>query len=155
MTNAAKLLSVKNINLRHPLTASQRISSAIFHLTCTRDEILGLYGLMGAGRTELMETIFGLHPKNASGEISRKWQVITKIKSPADAIRAGIALVPEDRKLQGLILNQTVDIQYQHYHSAKITAMGNHTERTERKGTHVIIISASLAIKTSSGNNDR
>ena len=62
---------------------------------------------MGAGRTELMETIFGLHPKNASGEIVVN-KVMQNIKSPGQAISAGIALVPEDRKLQGLILNQTV-----------------------------------------------
>ncbi len=68
---------------------------------------MGIYGLMGAGRTEIMETIFGLHPKNASGEIAVE-DKISKIKSPVDAIKAGIALVPEDRKLQGLILNQSV-----------------------------------------------
>jgi ribose transport system ATP-binding protein len=55
----------------------------------------------------LMECIFGLHPKNASGEVLVNGKPCT-IKAPADAIAAGIALVPEDRKKHGLILDQTI-----------------------------------------------
>jgi len=54
-----------------------------------------------------METIFGLHPKNSSGTIYVEGKPV-KIKSPAQAIAAGIALVPEDRKLHGLVLHQSV-----------------------------------------------
>jgi ribose transport system ATP-binding protein len=54
-----------------------------------------------------MECIFGLHPKNSSGEIKVRGQNCT-IKTPANAIGCGIALVPEDRKLHGLILNQSI-----------------------------------------------
>ncbi len=104
--NAEELLSVKNLTLRHPeLRAVNLLSNISFSLH--KGEILGIYGLMGAGRSELMEAIFGLHPKNASGEIAVN-KSLKKIKSPADAINAGIALVPEDRKLQGLVLNQAV-----------------------------------------------
>jgi ribose transport system ATP-binding protein len=100
------LLSVKNLCLRHPLFRFNNILNNIsFHLH--KGEILGVYGLMGAGRTEMLETIFGLHPKNGSGTIAVNNKDI-KIKSPAQSIAAGIALVPEDRKLHGLILNQTV-----------------------------------------------
>jgi len=107
LKEATKLLSVKSISLRHPLLpATDRLSNISFDLH--PGEIVGLYGLMGAGRTELMETIFGLHPKNASGQIIVNGQA-NKIKSPADAIRAGIALVPEDRKSQGLFLDQTIE----------------------------------------------
>lgn len=73
-----------------------------------KGEILGIYGLMGAGRTEILETIFGLHPDFATGSILVKDQFY-QIKSPSDAIAAKIALVPEDRKLQGLILDQSVE----------------------------------------------
>jgi ribose transport system ATP-binding protein len=62
---------------------------------------------MGAGRTELMEAIFGLHPKNSNGTVIVNNKT-GAIKKPADAIAAGIALVPEDRKLHGLVLNQTI-----------------------------------------------
>jgi ribose transport system ATP-binding protein len=106
INDAPVLLTVKNLSLRHQLLRfTDLLSDISFNLH--KGEILGVYGLMGAGRTELMESIFGLHPRNASGEIYIS-DLLVKIKSPADAIAAGIALVPEDRKLHGLILNQTI-----------------------------------------------
>jgi len=70
--------------------------------TLKRGEILGISGLMGAGRTEVMETVFGLR-KPDSGEIRIKEKKVT-IKNPAAAIRNGLAFVSEDRKLYGLNL---------------------------------------------------
>jgi ABC-type sugar transport system ATPase subunit len=65
-------------------------------------EVLGFYGLVGAGRTEIVETLFGLrHP--TAGEIFIAGEE-TRIKSPIDAIELGISLVPESRKEQGLVL---------------------------------------------------
>ncbi len=66
-----------------------------------RGEILGLAGLMGAGRTEVLETIFGIH-KAESGEILVHGKPV-KITSPADAIRADLALLTEDRKATGIM----------------------------------------------------
>jgi ribose transport system ATP-binding protein len=106
LVNASALLSVTKICLRHPLLRITNILTDI-SFALHKGEILGVYGLMGAGRTELMECIFGLHPKNASGEVLVNGKPCT-IKTPADAIAAGIALVPEDRKKHGLILNQTI-----------------------------------------------
>jgi ribose transport system ATP-binding protein len=104
--DAPVLLSVQNCYLKHPLFRfSNMVSDVSFNLH--KGEIVGVYGLMGAGRTELMETIFGLHPKNGSGTITVNNKAV-KIKAPAQAIAAGIALVPEDRKLHGLVLNQTI-----------------------------------------------
>lgn len=71
-----------------------------FHVK--RGEVLGFYGLVGAGRTEIAETLFGLRDPNA-GEILLNGATVT-INSPADAIAKGISLVPEDRKGQGLVL---------------------------------------------------
>lgn len=71
-----------------------------------KGEILGFAGLMGAGRTEVMETLFGLN-KNYNGVIKRNGKVV-KIKSPRDAIANGIALIPEDRKLKGLNIKGSV-----------------------------------------------
>ena len=65
-------------------------------------EILGFYGLVGAGRTEIAETLFGLRTPSA-GRIYLKDQEI-RINSPIEAIANGISLVPEDRKGQGLVL---------------------------------------------------
>lgn len=67
-----------------------------------RGEVLGFYGLVGAGRTEIAETLFGLR-NPSSGTVLLDGEEV-KISSPADAISKGISLVPEDRKGQGLIL---------------------------------------------------
>ena len=67
-----------------------------------RGEVVGFYGLVGAGRTEIAETLFGLREPSA-GKILLDGQE-TVINSPADAISLGISLVPEDRKGQGLVL---------------------------------------------------
>lgn len=69
--------------------------------TLRRGEILGIAGLMGAGRTEVLETIFGIEPAE-SGEIIVDG-VPVKIRQPRDAIRANIGLLTEDRKLNGIM----------------------------------------------------
>ncbi|EBA06014.1 sugar ABC transporter ATP-binding protein [Sagittula stellata] len=67
-----------------------------------RGEVVGFYGLVGAGRTEIAETLFGLRTPSA-GQIRLAGKDV-KIDSPTDAIAKGISLVPEDRKGQGLVL---------------------------------------------------
>ncbi len=69
-------------------------------------EILGLAGLIGAGRTALAETLFGIRPA-AAGDIKLAGQPV-KIRSPKQAIQHGLGFVPEDRKLQGLFLHMAV-----------------------------------------------
>jgi rhamnose transport system ATP-binding protein len=75
-------------------------------LTLRAGEILGLAGLVGAGRTELARVVFGLTPADA-GEILVRG-VPTRIDSPARAIAAGIAYVPEDRRRHGVVLGMPV-----------------------------------------------
>ncbi len=70
-------------------------------LTVRAGEILGLAGLVGSGRSELAQVIFGITPPD-SGEILLDGKPIT-VKSPGDAKKRGIAYVPEDRGLQGLV----------------------------------------------------
>ena len=74
--------------------------------TLRAGEIVGLAGLVGAGRTELARVLFGVEPPLA-GRVRLNGSE-TSLSSPRDAIRAGIALVPEDRKQQGLILEMAV-----------------------------------------------
>lgn len=69
-------------------------------------EILGVAGLIGAGRTALAETLFGIR-RAVAGEI-RLGGVEQRIRSPQEAIRAGLGFVPEDRKQQGVFLNMAV-----------------------------------------------
>jgi len=81
----------------------KRVKHASFQLR--RGEVLGLSGLVGAGRTELARLIFGAD-KRKSGEVFLNGQKL-KINQPKDAIRAGIGYVPEDRKLQGVFLQMS------------------------------------------------
>jgi ribose transport system ATP-binding protein len=69
-------------------------------------EILGVAGLMGSGRTEMARAIFGIDARER-GEIRVHGKAVD-IRSPDDAIAAGISLVPEDRRSQGLVLEHTV-----------------------------------------------
>jgi ribose transport system ATP-binding protein len=84
-----------------PANPAHRLS---FHVRA--GEIVGLAGLVGAGRTELLRVLFGVDPALA-GELRVAGRPV-KFHSPADAIRAGVALVPEDRKQEGLIVGMTV-----------------------------------------------
>ncbi|MBN1996150.1 sugar ABC transporter ATP-binding protein [candidate division KSB1 bacterium] len=70
-------------------------------------EVLGIYGLMGAGRTELLETIFGLHAARATGVVFIEGKQV-RINNPDAAIKAGLALLPEDRKRDGLVLEMAI-----------------------------------------------
>ncbi|HYJ91060.1 MAG TPA: xylose ABC transporter ATP-binding protein [Pyrinomonadaceae bacterium] len=72
-----------------------------------KGEVLGIAGLMGSGRTEMLMAIFGAWPGRYSRKISVEGRE-TRVDSPNDAIRAGIGFVTEDRKRYGLILNQTI-----------------------------------------------
>ena len=69
-------------------------------------EIVGIAGLVGAGRTELLQTFFGVTP-SLGGELEIKGEVFSP-NSPLDAVKAGLALAPEDRKQHGLVLPMSV-----------------------------------------------
>ena len=71
-----------------------------------KGEIVGLFGLMGAGRTEIVKAIFGAVPR-AAGTIRINGEAV-QIHSPKDAKNAGIAYIPNDRKVEGLMLNQSI-----------------------------------------------
>jgi ribose transport system ATP-binding protein len=97
-TDAAPLLEVRN------LTAGPRVRDVSF--TLRPGEILGLAGLMGSGRTELARVLFGIDPVD-SGEIHLRGRKVS-ITSPRHAIEQGFALIPEDRRAQGLVLEHSV-----------------------------------------------
>jgi ABC-type sugar transport system ATPase subunit len=84
---------------------TERLSSPA-SLTLYEGEILGLAGMVGAGRTEVARALFGADALR-TGKILLKDAVI-RPSSPKDAVEAGLALVPEDRKTQGLFLEQSI-----------------------------------------------
>ena len=101
-----KVLEVKNFEVDHPVLAGEKqVKDASFY--AAKGEILGIAGLMGSGRTELVTGIFGAYPKSARGEVYLEGKKL-EIKSPQDAIDHGIGLVTEDRKAMGLVLGQSV-----------------------------------------------
>jgi ribose transport system ATP-binding protein len=86
------------------LTRGRALNNVSFELH--RGEILGLGGLVGAGRTEIVRAIFGID-KYERGEIRLRGEKVV-INSPCRAIKFGINLVPEDRKTQGLVLLRSI-----------------------------------------------
>jgi len=101
-----KILEVKNIEVDNPvMPGEKKVKKASF--SAYRGEILGISGLMGAGRTELVSAIFGAYPGATHGEVFVDGKKVD-IRSPTDAIDHGIALLTEDRKALGLFLGQPV-----------------------------------------------
>ena len=92
------------LRVEHLSTEATDIEDVSF--TLRKGEILGFAGLVGAGRTEVMRALFGIDKKR-SGDIYIKGSKV-EIRNPADAIRHGISLVPEDRKGQGVSLTLSV-----------------------------------------------
>lgn len=111
-------------------------------------EVLGIYGLIGAGRTEMMEAIFGLFPRgHVSGQVFVEGKEVL-ISKPLEAIRAGIGYVPEDRKLSGLILQMTVSQNITLACLKKLSRAGFVSATEERKLTKEYV--NRLGIKTPS-----
>jgi rhamnose transport system ATP-binding protein len=98
--------------------------------TLRRGEILGLAGLVGAGRTEVARALFGIDPLDA-GEVLLNGKPAT-IKSPSDAVAAGMAFVPEDRQHQGLVLEMAIEQNTTLPILRRLTRLGLIQRRRER-----------------------
>jgi ribose transport system ATP-binding protein len=142
---AEPVLEVRNLYLKHPVRKEEDLLKDItFHVG--KGEIVGLFGLMGAGRTELLETIFGLH-KGVDGEVLIHGHIV-EIDSVAKAIQAGLALVPEDRKKDGLVLGLNVQTNLCLTTLEKMEHFGTLNASKEQALTSQYI--SDLKIKTSS-----
>lgn len=93
------LMTVEHLN------CGSRLKDVSFELR--EGEVLGLAGLMGSGRTEVVESLFGLN-KGASGQVTINGQPY-EIKGVRHAIDSGLALIPEDRRREGLVLMHSVE----------------------------------------------
>lgn len=100
------IFEVDNLQANDPNDSSRKVLKGVT-FNVRQGEILGIAGLMGSGRTELVTTIFGEYGKITNGSIRLEGQEL-RIQSARDAMHHGISLVPEDRKGQGLILMQTI-----------------------------------------------
>jgi D-xylose transport system ATP-binding protein len=101
----ATVLEVRGLSAYSLEKARKLVDNVSFSVRA--GEVLGIAGLMGSGRTELLTAIFGAWPGRVEGEILLHGSPV-RIDSPADAIRRGIGFVTEDRKRYGLILDQTI-----------------------------------------------
>ena len=95
-----------------------------------KGEILGIGGLMGAGRTELMESLFGAHEWHRAGEVKLNGEEI-KIKNPTDAIKYGVCLLTEDRKAYGLNLIMNIKQNISMANLRKISNRGVINDKVE------------------------
>ncbi|MBQ9404242.1 MAG: sugar ABC transporter ATP-binding protein, partial [Synergistaceae bacterium] len=103
LNSSEKILEVRNLYL--PKTGGGWLLDNV-NMYLKKGEVLGIYGLLGAGRSELFECLMGMRPEH-SGEILYKGSHM-KVGSIADQLNAGFAIVPEDRQRQGLV--QSLDI---------------------------------------------
>lgn len=99
------LLEVERFSVARPGAAAPLVADV--SLAVRAGEVVGLFGLMGAGRTELLEALAGLHPGRTTGTL-RVDGAVAAIRSPREALAAGIVLAPEDRKADGLVLAASV-----------------------------------------------
>ena len=102
-------MEVKDWTVYHPIYAERKVVDNV-NMTVKKGEVVGIYGLMGAGRTELAMSIFG---KSYGSDISGKLMINGKevdLKSPRDAINAKLAYVTEDRKGNGLVLSNSIRV---------------------------------------------
>ncbi len=106
------------------ISDGKMVQDASFELN--KGEIIGFAGLVGAGRSETMKCIFGL-TKGSKGDVYVKGQKVN-VHSPIDALKYGIALVPEDRKLEGLYhvqsvrFNSTIEVLEQFIHGISVNS---------------------------------
>jgi ribose transport system ATP-binding protein len=103
------VLEVQNLWLENPSpTAARRRLVENVSFSVAAGEVFGIAGLLGAGRTETLEVLFGLHSGTSGGDVRIEGKKI-HLLNPVEAKAAGIALVTEDRKRDGLVLGAGID----------------------------------------------
>jgi D-xylose transport system ATP-binding protein len=100
------IFEVENFSVADPAVPGKKLVDNV-GFSVRRGEVLGIAGLMGAGRSDLLMAIFGAHAGRVSGAVKLEGRRL-HITSPADAIKQGIGFVTEDRKRFGLVLEQTL-----------------------------------------------
>ncbi len=107
-TAGETLLAVKDFSVEDPANPGRYVVENV-SFEVRAGEVLGVAGLMGAGRTALLSSLFGAARGKAKGTIVTQGQSRPPFASPEQAIRAGVALVSEDRKRYGLVLESPVE----------------------------------------------
>jgi ABC-type sugar transport system ATPase subunit len=95
--------ALKLRNWRVPRSDICRINAGPIDIEIRDSEILGLFGPLGAGKTELLQSLFGLYGGSCSGECWMKGKLVAPFSKPAAAIRRGLALVSAERQKEGVV----------------------------------------------------
>lgn len=104
------MMRVQDWTVYHPLYTERKVVDNV-SMAVRKGEVVGIYGLMGAGRTELAMSIFGQsYGTKISGQLELRGKKINLLRNASDAIKHGIAYVTEDRKGNGLVLSQTIKV---------------------------------------------
>lgn len=140
---APSFIEVKNLNDR-----KQRIHNVSFYMD--KGEIVGLAGLVGAGKTEICKALFGAE-KRSSGEIFMNGQSL-RLKNPAEAVRMGIALVPEERRKEGVFPTMDTDFNLGAAALADFCKFSFWQKKKMKKKTQEILIK--IGIKCAGGKQN-
>jgi len=101
-----EIFEVRNMTVEDPNVRGKLLVKDV-SFKVRRGEVLGIAGLMGAGRSDLLMAVFGAHPGRTTGEVYVAGERV-HIRRPSDAIAYGVGFVTEDRKRFGLVLDQTI-----------------------------------------------
>jgi ribose transport system ATP-binding protein len=130
------------------------------HFDVRGGEVLGVAGLLGSGRSEILRTLFGLK-KKTSGEVKLDGTALN-VRNPSEAIAAGIGFVTEDRKSQGLVLGMSVRENATLVHLSEYARAGVINARAEEKAVQQLIAELDihtrdpeLEVKSLSGGNQQ
>ncbi len=130
------------------------------HFEVRAGELLGVAGLMGSGRSEILRTLFGLR-KKTSGQVRLDGATLD-LRNPTDAIAAGIGFVTEDRKSQGLVLGMSVRENATLVHLSEYARAGIVNSQAENEAVHQLISElhihtrdSELEVKSLSGGNQQ
>jgi len=137
--NVLEIINLKNDHFPKPI-----------NLKLKQGEILGIAGLVGAGRTELVRAIFGADQISA-GQILINGKRV-KIRSPKDAVREGIGFVPEDRKAHGLLLDMNVRENMTITNLKQVSRGGFLSRKKERKNAEVLVEKLKIRLKSIQAN---
>ena len=137
------LMSVNGLGLKRPSAQGAKVADVSFDLH--KGEVLGFFGLVGSGRTEVMEMIFGSRPSVGTIAIDGK---TVSIREPSQAIDQGIGFVTEDRKELGLVLGMSVRENFSLTHLSDYCTLD--VVNRKREGNACLEYIRSLGIKTPS-----
>lgn len=156
---AGPVMRIENLTVRHPVNKNKNILEGI-NLTLRKNEVLGIAGLVGAGRSELLNAIFGLGGR-IEGKIYLNDQIVQN-RNPSESIKNGFALITENRKISGInavasVANNIVMASYK-----KLSRCGWVNAREEKQEAeiyrdelHIKAPSLSTLVGTLSGGNQQ